>query len=96
MLQYRALGALTVADGGEDVGVGDPRLGRLVAMVVVHRNSVVSADRLREAVFRRRTRVGGSHVPGAGDSRPGLERGKKQSDGPSEGEESRERSKHET
>src|SRR5262245_61311349 len=51
MLQYRALGALTVADDGDDVSVGGSRQRRLVAMLLVHRNSVVSADRLSEAVF---------------------------------------------
>jgi WD40 repeat protein/DNA-binding SARP family transcriptional activator len=59
MLQYRALGGLTVADDGEDVGVGGPRQRRLVAMLLVHRNSVVSADRLNEAVFA------GEPTPGA-------------------------------
>jgi hypothetical protein len=51
MLQYRALGGLTVADDGDDLSVGGPRQRRLVAMLLVHRNSVVSADRLSEAVF---------------------------------------------
>jgi DNA-binding SARP family transcriptional activator len=43
MLQYRALGGLTVADDGDDLSVGGPRQRRLVAMLLVHRNSVVSA-----------------------------------------------------
>jgi WD40 repeat protein/DNA-binding SARP family transcriptional activator len=59
MLQYRALGGLTVADDGEDVGVGGPRQRRLVAMLLVHRNSVVSSGRLSEAVFA------GEPTPGA-------------------------------
>jgi WD40 repeat protein/DNA-binding SARP family transcriptional activator len=59
MLQYRALGGLTVADNGEDVGVGGPRQRRLVAMLLVHRNSVVSSGRLSEAVFA------GEPTPGA-------------------------------
>jgi WD40 repeat protein/DNA-binding SARP family transcriptional activator len=59
MLQYRALGGLTIADNGEDVGVGGPRQRRLVAMLLVHRNSVVSSDRLSEAVFA------GEPTPGA-------------------------------
>jgi DNA-binding SARP family transcriptional activator len=59
MLQYRALGGLTVADDGDDLSVGGPRQRRLVAMLLVHRNSVVSADRLSEAVFA------GEPTPGA-------------------------------
>lgn len=59
MLQYRALGALTVADDGDDVHVGGSRQRRLVAMLLVHRNSVVSADQLSEAVFA------GEPTPGA-------------------------------
>ena len=51
MLQYRALGALTVADDGGDVGVGGSRRRRLVAMLLVRRNSLASADRRSEAVF---------------------------------------------
>jgi WD40 repeat protein/DNA-binding SARP family transcriptional activator len=51
MLEYRALGGLTVTDDGGEVSVGGPRQRRLVAMLLVHRNTVVSADRLGEAVF---------------------------------------------
>jgi WD40 repeat protein/DNA-binding SARP family transcriptional activator len=59
MLEYRALGGLTIADNGDDVSVGGPRQRRLVAMLLVHRNSVVSAGRLSEAVFA------GEPTPGA-------------------------------
>jgi WD40 repeat protein/DNA-binding SARP family transcriptional activator len=59
MLKYRALGGLTIADNGDDVSVGGPRQRRLVAMLLVHRNSVVSAGRLSEAVFA------GEPTPGA-------------------------------
>ena len=51
MLEHRALGGLTVTDDGDEVSVGGPRQRRLVAMLLVHRNAVVSADRLNEAVF---------------------------------------------
>src|SRR6266508_5197613 len=51
MLQFNALGALTVVDDGGEVLIGGPRQRRLLAMLLIHRNSVVSADRLAEAVF---------------------------------------------
>jgi hypothetical protein len=78
MLEYRALGGLAVADRGDDVSIGGPRQRRLVAMLLVHRNSVVSADRLSEAVFGRglRSRPGGvgpvagrGRAPGPGRAR---------------------------
>jgi WD40 repeat protein/DNA-binding SARP family transcriptional activator len=51
MVEYRALGVLTVTREGDPVAIGGPRQRRLVAMLLVHRNSVVSADRLADAVF---------------------------------------------
>jgi WD40 repeat protein/DNA-binding SARP family transcriptional activator len=59
MLQYQALGGLTVADNDDELSVGGPRQRRLVAMLLVHRDSVVSADQLAEAVFA------GEPTPGA-------------------------------
>lgn len=59
---HRTSGALTVADDGEDVGVG-PRLRRLVAMRLGRRRSVVSADRLSAAVFAREP-TSAAHRPG--------------------------------
>jgi WD40 repeat protein/DNA-binding SARP family transcriptional activator len=52
MIRFHALGGLTVTDehGGE-VGIGGPRQRRLLAMLLIHRNSVVSVDRLADAVF---------------------------------------------
>ena len=51
MVEYRALGGMTVSDNGDEVSVGGPRQRRLVAMLLIHRNTVVSADQLSEAVF---------------------------------------------
>jgi DNA-binding SARP family transcriptional activator len=51
MLEYRVLGGLTVVDDGNEVSVGGARQRRLLSMLLVHRNTVVSVDRLAEAVF---------------------------------------------
>ena len=51
MLRFHALGGLTVSDNDEEVSIGGPRQRRLVAMLLIHRNAVVSVDRLAEAVF---------------------------------------------
>ena len=59
MFQYQALGRLTVADNGDELSVGGPRQRRLVAMLLVHRGSIVSAGQLAEAVFA------GEPTPGA-------------------------------
>ena len=59
MVQFHALGALTITDDGDEVSIGGPRQRRLVAMLLIHRNSVVSVDRLTDAVFA------GEPTPGA-------------------------------
>ena len=51
MLQFQALGGLTITDNGDEVSIGGPRQRRLVTMLLIHRNAVVSVDRLAEAVF---------------------------------------------
>ena len=51
MVDYHVLGAVRVVEGGGEVGVGGPRQRRLLAMLLLHRNDVVSTDRLAEAVF---------------------------------------------
>ena len=51
MIEFRALGSLAVVIDGEEVSVGGPRQRRLLAMLLVHRDDVVSVDRLAEAVF---------------------------------------------
>jgi WD40 repeat protein/DNA-binding SARP family transcriptional activator len=51
MLRFHALGGLTVSNNDEEVSIGGPRQRRLVAMLLIHRNAVVSVDRLADAVF---------------------------------------------
>lgn len=51
ILRFHALSGLTVTDGGDEVNLGGPRQRRLLAMLLIHRNSVVSVDRLADAVF---------------------------------------------
>ena len=51
MLTFQTLGALEVTDNGEPVRIGGARQRRLVAMLLIHRNAVVSVDRLADAVF---------------------------------------------
>jgi WD40 repeat protein/DNA-binding SARP family transcriptional activator len=51
MLQFHALGGLAITDDGEQVSIGGPRQRRLLAMLLIHRNAVVSVDRLADAVF---------------------------------------------
>ncbi len=51
MIRFHALGALTVTDDGGELNLGGPRLRRLAAMLLIHRNTVVSVDRLADAVF---------------------------------------------
>ena len=52
MIRFHALGGLTVIQEGHgELGIGGPRQRRLLAMLLIHRNSVVSVDRLADAVF---------------------------------------------
>jgi WD40 repeat protein/DNA-binding SARP family transcriptional activator len=51
MIEFHALGGLTVTDDGDEVSIGGPRQRRLLAILLIHRNAVVSVDRLAEAVF---------------------------------------------
>ncbi|GAA1479531.1 hypothetical protein GCM10009623_39770 [Nocardioides aestuarii] len=51
MIRFHALGGLTVTDGEDEVAIGGPRQRRLLAMLLIHRNHVVSVDRLADAVF---------------------------------------------
>ncbi|MDQ3738481.1 MAG: winged helix-turn-helix domain-containing protein [Actinomycetota bacterium] len=51
MLRFHALGGLAITDDGGEVSMGGPRQRRLVAMLLIHRNAVVSVDRLADAVF---------------------------------------------
>jgi WD40 repeat protein/DNA-binding SARP family transcriptional activator len=51
MVEFHALDGVTVTDGGREVNVGGPRQRRLLAVLLIHRNEVVSVDRLTDAVF---------------------------------------------
>ena len=51
MLEYRALGGLSVVDGGDELSLGGSRQRRLAAVLLIDRNRVVSVDRLGEVVF---------------------------------------------
>jgi ABC-2 type transport system permease protein len=51
MLEYRALGGLTVVDGGVELSLGGSRQRRLAAVLLIDRNRVVSVDRLGDVVF---------------------------------------------
>lgn len=51
MIELRALGSLAVVVDGEETPIGGPRQRRLLAMLLVHHDDVVSVDLLAEAVF---------------------------------------------
>lgn len=51
MVQIHALGGVTVTHDGVEVNVGGPRLRRLLAVLLINRNTVVSVDSLADAVF---------------------------------------------
>ncbi len=51
MVEFSALGGLSVTEEGSELIVGGPRQRRLLAMLLIHRNTVVSVDRLADAVF---------------------------------------------
>ena len=50
-MRFHALGGLTVTDNGDELSIGGSRQRRLLAMLLIHRNAVVSVDRLADAVF---------------------------------------------
>src|SRR5262245_57322510 len=51
MVEFQALGALSVTADGSDVPIGGRRQRRLLTLLLIHRNTVVSADRLADVVF---------------------------------------------
>ncbi len=51
MIEFRALGSLAVVIDGVEAAMGGSRQRRLLAMLLIHRQSVVSVDRLADAVF---------------------------------------------
>jgi YVTN family beta-propeller protein len=50
-MDYRILGPLEVADGGRSVALGGDKQRALLAILVLHRNQVVSADRLIDGLW---------------------------------------------
>ena len=51
MIEFQALGALVVTESGQPIAIGGARQRRLLAVLLIHANTVVSVDRLAEAVF---------------------------------------------
>jgi WD40 repeat protein/DNA-binding SARP family transcriptional activator len=51
MIEFRALGSLAVVVDGQEMSIGGPRQRRLLAMLLIHHDDVVSVDRLADAVF---------------------------------------------
>src|SRR5262245_66666051 len=51
MIEFHALGGLSITADGRELGLGGRRQRRLVAMLLIHRGAVVSVDRLADAVF---------------------------------------------
>jgi WD40 repeat protein/DNA-binding SARP family transcriptional activator len=51
MIEFHALGPVSATDGDRELAIGGPRQRRLIAMLLIHRDTVVSVDRLAEAVF---------------------------------------------
>ena len=51
MTKFQALGGLTISGNGDGESLPGQRQRRLVAMLLIHRNDVVSVDRLADAVF---------------------------------------------
>ena len=50
-MDYRILGRLEVYDDGRDVALGDEKPRALLAILLLHRNEVVSADRLMDELW---------------------------------------------
>lgn len=59
MIQFQVLGPLQATADGRELALGGPRQRRLLALFLLHRNEVVSADRLLDVVFD------GAPTPGA-------------------------------
>src|SRR4051794_5888291 len=51
LMRYRVLGPVEIERDGLSVGVGGPQQRRLLGVLLVHRNQVVSSDRLVEALW---------------------------------------------
>ena len=61
-MDIRVLGSLEVIDGGVPVELSSRRLRRLLAVLVVHANEVVSADRLVDLVWGDSEPLGGART----------------------------------
>jgi len=59
MIEFKGLGEVSVRVEGQPVALGGARQRRLLSMLLIHRNAVVSGDRLVDAVF------GGSPTDGS-------------------------------
>ena len=51
MIRFHVLGGLTLTDDEGELALGGPRQRRLIMMLLIHRNHVVSVDKLADAVF---------------------------------------------
>ncbi len=51
MTEFHVLGGLSIVGNGDGASLPGQRQRRLVAMLLIHRNAVVSVDRLADAVF---------------------------------------------
>ena len=51
MTEFHVLGGLSISGNGDGESLPGQRQRRLVAMLLIHRNAVVSVDRLADAVF---------------------------------------------
>ena len=60
VIEFRAFGGLSVTNDASDMAIGGRRQRRLLTMLLIHRNTVVSSDRLADIVFD------GEPTPGAG------------------------------
>src|SRR5688500_18780932 len=50
-MDYRILGPLELADGSAPVGVTGARQRSLLALLLIHRNEVISSDRIVDALW---------------------------------------------
>jgi basic membrane lipoprotein Med (substrate-binding protein (PBP1-ABC) superfamily)/DNA-binding SARP family transcriptional activator len=51
VMEFRALGRVTVTRNGTEVDLGAPKLRALLALLLVHRNAVLSADQILEHLW---------------------------------------------
>jgi DNA-binding SARP family transcriptional activator len=61
-VEFRVLGLVEARRDGEAVSVGGPKLRALLAILLLHRNEVVSRDRLIEGLWGERAPASASHT----------------------------------